>query len=127
MNDAIAPKWSSLTPGLVEAMIFLKLNMSLISNNRADVTQSSIWNTVTSSRPELPYAIEDANDNENIEDDEDDDLSPVLVKSEEADRLYVLNSNLSISLCNNMKFQNQPTAIQPNIYIVWFRSNELSL
>ena len=33
MNDVIAPKQSSLKPGLVEATMFLKLNMSLIPNN----------------------------------------------------------------------------------------------
>ena len=40
MNDVHAPKRSSLKPRLVKATMFLKLNMSLISNNPTDVTES---------------------------------------------------------------------------------------
>ena len=59
----------SLRHGLVEATIFLKLNVSPIPNNPPDVAQSSIWNTSIPSRPELPDDIDDSNDNENDEDD----------------------------------------------------------
>ena len=38
INDVIAPKQSYLRPTLGEGTMFLKLNMSLISNNLADVT-----------------------------------------------------------------------------------------
>ena len=47
MNDVmIAPKRASLKPILVEATMFLRLNMNLIPNNLADVAQSPIWNTL---------------------------------------------------------------------------------
>ena len=88
MNDVIAPKRSSLIPILVEVKMFLKLNISLIPNNPAIIAESSIWNTLIPSRPELPNDIDDSDDNENEDDDEeeeDDDLSPMLVKSEEDD------------------------------------------
>ena len=52
--------------------MFLKLNMSLISNNTANVAETLIWNTLIPSRPELPNNIVDSDDNEN---EEDDDLS----------------------------------------------------
>jgi hypothetical protein len=42
MNDVIAPKWSSLRPGLVEASMFLKLSMSLIPNNPTHDEESPI-------------------------------------------------------------------------------------
>ena len=42
MNDVIAPKQLSLRPILVEATMFLKVNMSLIPNNPVDVTQAPI-------------------------------------------------------------------------------------
>ena len=86
MNDVIAPKRSSLRPGLVEAMMFLKLNMSLLPNNLANVAVSPIWNTLSPSCLELPDDIDDFDDNGNEEDvDEDDDLSPMPFESEEAD------------------------------------------
>ena len=94
MNDVIAPKWSSLRPGLVEASMFLKLSMSLIPNNPTYVVESSIWNALIPSCLELPDDIDEFDDNENQEDDddddndnddEDDDLSPMLVENEEAD------------------------------------------
>ena len=53
-----------------------------------------MWNTLIPSYLEMPYDINDLDDNENgkddddnddDDDDEDDDLSPVLIKSEEAD------------------------------------------
>ena len=66
-------------------MMFLKLNMSLIPNNLADVAESPIRNTLIPSRHELKDDIDDSDDNENEEedDDDDDDLSPMLVESEE--------------------------------------------
>jgi hypothetical protein len=90
MNDVIAPKQSSLRPRLVEATMFLKLNMSMIPNNPTYVVESPIWNTLIPSRPELPNDIDDSDDNENeenddeVEEDDDDDLSLMLVESEEA-------------------------------------------
>ena len=57
--------------------------MRLILNNPADVAESSIWNALTPSCPELPNDIDDFDDNEEDDDDDDDDLSPVPVKSEE--------------------------------------------
>ncbi len=66
--------------------------MSLIPNKPTYVTESPVWSTLIPSRPELPYYIDDFDDNENEEDDddnddddEDDDLSPVPIESEEAD------------------------------------------
>jgi hypothetical protein len=85
MIDVIAPKHSSLRPGVVEATMFLKLNMRLIFNNLADVAKSPIWNTLIPSHPKLLDDINDSDDNENEEDDEDDDLSSMLVESEETD------------------------------------------
>ena len=82
MNDVIAPKQSSRRPGLVEATMFLKLNMSFISSNPTSVTKSPMWNTLIPSRPELLDDLDDSDANEN---EEDDDLSPMLVESEEAD------------------------------------------
>ena len=72
--------------------MFLKQNMSLISNNPANVTESTIWNTLIPSCLELLNDIDDSDDNENEEedgnniddDDEDNDLSPMLVESEQA-------------------------------------------
>ena len=86
MNDVITLKRSSLKPELVEATMFLKLNMSLILNNPTNVTESPIWNTLIPYCLELPDDIDDSDDNENEEDDDDndDDLSPVPVESEEA-------------------------------------------
>ena len=91
MNDVITPKRLSLRPRPVEATMFLKLNMSLISNNLANVADSLIWNTLIPSCPELPYDIDNSNDSKNAEHDNDeeddddndnvdenDDLSPVL-------------------------------------------------
>ena len=91
MNDAIASKRLSLILRLVEATMFLKLNMSLILNNQAIIAESLIWNTLIPSQPELPDYIDDSNDNENEEEDDDDnddddedvDLSPVPVESKE--------------------------------------------
>ena len=89
MNDVIAPIQSSLRPRLVKAMMFLKLNMSLIPKNLVDVAEFPIWNTLIPSCLELLDDIDDSNDNENEEDDDDNDnddegrdLSPVLVESE---------------------------------------------
>ena len=59
--------------------MFLKLNMSLILNNTKNVGEHSIWNTL------IPYRLELPNDINNFDDNEDDDLSPVLVESEEVD------------------------------------------
>ena len=93
MNDIIAPKRSSLRPKLVEAVVFLKLNISSILNHPEDFAESPIWNTLISSCPELPDDIDDSDDKENEEeddgveeeeDDEDDDLSPMPIESEEA-------------------------------------------
>jgi hypothetical protein len=53
MIDVIASKWSSLKPILVEAMMFLRLNMSPIPNNLANVVESLIWNTLIPSRLEF--------------------------------------------------------------------------
>jgi hypothetical protein len=91
MNDVIAPKGSSLIPRFVEVAMFLKLNMSLIPNNPANILKSLIWNTLIPSRPKLPNDIDyfdnynenEEDDNDNDDDDEDDDLLPMLVKSEE--------------------------------------------
>ena len=96
MNDVIAPKQSSFRPGLVEAAMFLRLNMNMFLNNPADVAESPIQNTLIPSHHELPNDIDDSNDNdnENEEDDDDDndeeeedhednDLSSVSVGSEE--------------------------------------------
>ena len=91
MNDVIAPKRSSLKLRLIEATMFLKLNMNLIPNNLTKVMESTIWNTLIPSRLELPDDIDDSNDNENEGDDddeenenddgdEDDNLSSVSVK-----------------------------------------------
>ena len=85
MKDVIAPKWSSLKPGLIETSMFLKMNMSLILYNPGNVAESPIWNTLIPPRPKLPYDIHNTNDNENEEDDEDDNLSPMPIKSEETD------------------------------------------
>jgi hypothetical protein len=72
--------------------MFLKLIMSLIPDNPTHFTASPIWNTLIPSRLELLDDINDSSDNENEEEDDDndnhdkdDDLSPVLVESEEAD------------------------------------------
>ena len=91
------PKRLFLKPRLVEAMMFLKLNMSLIPNNPVDVVESLIWNTLVASLTELPDDIDDSDDNEIEEEDnddnyyddgEDDDLSPIPVESEEVDYMY---------------------------------------
>ena len=119
MNGVIAPKQSPLISKLVEARMFLKVNMSLIPNNPTYVTKSSIWNTLIPSHLELLDDIGNSNDNKNEEDDDDDndddDLSLVPIESEEISYTCLILS-LSISLCNNMKIQSQPRAIQPNIY-----------
>jgi hypothetical protein len=73
MNDVIAPKWSSLTPGLVEVAMFWKVNMSLILNNPTDFGESPIWNTLIPFRRELPDDIDDSDDNENEKDDEEEE------------------------------------------------------
>ena len=83
MNDVIAPKWSSLKPKLVAAMIFLKLNMSLIPNILVDVAKSPIWSTLIPSRSKLPDDIDDFDDDE--EEEEDNCLSPLPVESKETD------------------------------------------
>ena len=88
MNDVIAPKRSSLIPKLVTSMMFLKLNMSIIPNNLADVAESLIWNTLIPSRLALPDDIDDLIkmkedddvDDDNDDDDEDDDQLPVPVE-----------------------------------------------
>ena len=60
--------------------------MGLILNNPVEFTESSIWNSLIPSRPELPHDINDYDDNENEDnDDEEEDLSPMLVESEETD------------------------------------------
>ena len=90
MIDVIPPKRSSHRPRLIEATMFLKLNMSLIPSNPTDVAESPIWNTLIPSRPELLDDIDDSDDNENDEDneeeeEEDDDQSPVPVETKESD------------------------------------------
>ena len=90
MDDVIAPKRLSLKPRFVESMMFLKLNMSLIPNNLADVTESLIWNILIPSHVELPDNMDNPDENENEKDDDDDDdeeddLSPMPVESEETD------------------------------------------
>ena len=45
--------------------------------------RSLIWNTLVPSHPQFPNDIDNFDDNEN--EDDDNDLSPMLVKSEEAD------------------------------------------
>ena len=89
MNDVIASKRPSLKPGLIEATMFLKLNMSLILKNPGDVPESMIWNTLIPPRLEFPNDIDDFDHYENEEDnnDDDDDLSLVPVKNEEADHM----------------------------------------
>ena len=71
---------------LVEATMLLNLNRSLIPNNTTNVLESSIWNTLIPSRPELTDDIDNSDDNEmeDDDDDEDDDLSQVPVESKEA-------------------------------------------
>ena len=96
MNDVIALERCAVKPKLIVATMFLKLNMSLILDNPADVAESPIWNTLIPSHLELPDDIDDSNDNENEEDDDDnndnddkdDDLSLVLVESEEANYTF---------------------------------------
>jgi hypothetical protein len=73
MHDVIAPKQPSLIPGPFEAMTFLKINMSLIPNDQADVPKTLIWNTLIPSCPELSDDIGGSDDNENEKDDDDDD------------------------------------------------------
>ena len=73
MNDVIAPKRSSFKPRLVATSMFLKLNMSPILNNPANVAESPIWNTLIPSHLELPNDIDDSNEYENEEDDDNDD------------------------------------------------------
>ena len=81
MNDVIAPKRSSLKPKLIEAEMFLKLNMSLNPNNLAYFMEFLIWNTLVPSRLKLSDDIDHSND---INEEEEEDLSRVPVKSEEA-------------------------------------------
>jgi hypothetical protein len=85
MNDVIALKWSSLKPKLIATTMFLNLNMSLIPINPAGFAESSIWNTLIPSRPQLPDDIDDSDDNENEDngEEEEEDLSPMPVESEE--------------------------------------------
>ena len=112
INDVIAPKRSSLKPTFVVVVMLLKLNMSLIPNNPADIVESPFWNTLIPSRLELPNDMDDSDDNENEEDDandnddddEDDDVSPMPV--ERGSRPYMMILSLSISLCNNMKIES---------------------
>ena len=63
----------------------------MILNITTNVANSSIWNTLIPSRPQLPDGIDgsddkiiEENDDEEEVDDEDDDLSLVSVESEEA-------------------------------------------
>jgi hypothetical protein len=70
MNDVIAPKRPSLRLGLVEAMMFLKLIMSLILNNSTDVADSPIWNMFVLFHLELLDDIDDFDVNETEEDDD---------------------------------------------------------
>ena len=79
MNDAIAPKWSSFKPVLIEATMFLKLSMSLIPNNLADVVESPIWNTLISFSLELLDDIDDSNDNETEQDDDEEEQDYMLI------------------------------------------------
>ena len=88
MNDVIAPKQSSLRPRLIEATMFLELNMSLIPKNPTYVTESPIQNTLIPSCLELPDDIDNFDEEEDDNDDDDDDLSPTLVESEEADYTF---------------------------------------
>ena len=80
---------------LLKQTMLWKPNMSLISNNSIDVAESSIWNTLLPSHPELLDDTDNSHDTDNEEedngdddfddDDEDDDLSPMPFKSEESD------------------------------------------
>ena len=95
MNDVIIPKQSSLIPKLVEATMYLELNMSLIPHNLACVVESPIWNTLIPSRLKLPNDMDNSDDdeneddaNDNDDDDEDDDQSPMPIESEEADHTW---------------------------------------
>jgi hypothetical protein len=72
MNDVIARKWSSCKPNLVAATMFLKLNMSLFPNNRADVAASPIWNILIPFVLELSNDIDDSNDKEEEEEEEEE-------------------------------------------------------
>ena len=56
----------------------------MIHNNPTDVVESLIWNTLIPSCHELQNDIDDSYDKEN---EEDDDLLPVLLESEEAIRV----------------------------------------
>ena len=85
MKDVIVPKRPSLRPGLIEATMFLKVNMSLMPNNPTYVTIFPIWNTLSASHPKLSYDIDNSNDNAKWE---DDDLSPVLVEGEKKDYMW---------------------------------------
>ena len=71
-------------PGLVEAMIFLNLNRSLLSNITTNVAKYLIRDTLIPSHLALPDDTNDFDDNENEEDDDDydDDLSPVPIESD---------------------------------------------
>jgi hypothetical protein len=82
MNDVIAPKQPSLRPKLVDALMFLKLDMTPMPNNPTNVSESPIRNTLIPSRLELPNDIDDSDDGDN---DSDDDLPLVPIDSEEAD------------------------------------------
>ena len=74
--------------------MFLKLNMSLIPSNPADVVESPIWSTYFHlvMNCQMTWMIP-INENEEDDDDnddgyEDDDLSQVAVESEEADDTF---------------------------------------
>jgi hypothetical protein len=62
---------SSLRPGLVEAAMFLKLNMRHILNNPTGVAESLIWNTLIPPCHELLDDFDNPDKNENGEDDND--------------------------------------------------------
>ena len=68
MGDVISPKRSSLSPGMVEVAMFLKLNKDLVERDPLKVTELSRndWKHSIPGRPEYPhgYFIEDNEDEE---------------------------------------------------------------
>ena len=92
--------------------------MSLIPNNPLDVVESLIWNTLIPSQPELANGIDNSDDN--------DDLSPMLVESDETDRTCCFKP---FNFLEQHDIQSQPRAIHLNIFCfvewisLWFRMN----
>ena len=107
-----------LKPELVEAMMFLKLNMSLIPKNPTDLVESLIWNTLIPSRPKLP---DDIDNSDGDDDNDDDDLSPMPVICEEPNYTYWFQA-FQYSCAKTWKYR--ATREQYNqIYIVWYCMN----